>query len=133
MSKNLSNIVQTSSSITKYVVGLDQVDNTSDIAKPVSQATQTALNGKQQVLVSGTNIRTIGGASIIGSGSVTIAGDATATGTGTTLNISLSPTGVAAGTYNTVTVDTKGRVTSATNTPNVTYGRSLTMSLIFGY
>ena len=33
-------------SVTKAQVGLDQVDNTSDINKPVSNATQTALNGK---------------------------------------------------------------------------------------
>jgi phage-related tail fiber protein len=133
MSKNLSNIVQTSTSITKYVVGLDQVDNTSDIAKPISQATQLALNNKQSVLVSGTNIRTIAGANIMGSGAITIAGDATATGTGSTLNISLAATGVSAGTYNNVTVDTKGRVTAGTNAALVTNGRAITMSIIFGY
>jgi hypothetical protein len=32
--------------LSKVDVGLDQVDNTSDLAKPVSTATQTALNGK---------------------------------------------------------------------------------------
>lgn len=32
--------------VTKAQVGLDQVDNTSDLAKPVSTAQQTALNGK---------------------------------------------------------------------------------------
>lgn len=32
--------------VTKYQVGLDQVDNTSDANKPISNATQTALNGK---------------------------------------------------------------------------------------
>ena len=30
----------------KYAVGLDQVDNTSDTAKPISDATQVALNEK---------------------------------------------------------------------------------------
>lgn len=34
------------------------------------------------------------------------------------INVTLSNTGVAAGTYNTVTVDAKGRVTAATNTQN---------------
>ena len=33
-------------SVTKAQVGLSNVDNTSDLAKPVSTATQTALNGK---------------------------------------------------------------------------------------
>lgn len=36
----------TSSSLTKSSVGLGNVDNTSDLAKPVSTATQTALNNK---------------------------------------------------------------------------------------
>ena len=34
-------------SVTKAQVGLGNVDNTSDINKPISSATQTALNGKQ--------------------------------------------------------------------------------------
>jgi len=33
-------------SVTKAQVGLDQVDNTSDVNKPISNATQTALNSK---------------------------------------------------------------------------------------
>lgn len=32
--------------VTKEQIGLDQVDNTSDVNKPISNATQTALNGK---------------------------------------------------------------------------------------
>jgi len=39
---------------TKSQVGLDQVDNTSDADKPVSDATQAALNTKQDSLGSGT-------------------------------------------------------------------------------
>ena len=34
------------SGVTKYSIGLDQVDNTSDMDKPVSTAQQTALNAK---------------------------------------------------------------------------------------
>jgi hypothetical protein len=34
----------------KSLVGLSNVDNTSDANKPVSSATQTALNGKQDIL-----------------------------------------------------------------------------------
>jgi len=37
-------------SVTKAQVGLGNVDNTSDINKPVSNATQAALNGKQDFL-----------------------------------------------------------------------------------
>ena len=36
--------------VTKAQVGLGNVDNTSDLNKPVSTATQTALNGKQNTL-----------------------------------------------------------------------------------
>ena len=37
-------------SVTKTQVGLSNVDNTSDLNKPISTATQTALNGKQNTL-----------------------------------------------------------------------------------
>ena len=57
---------------TKSQVGLGNVDNTSDADKPISTATQTALNGKQPTLVSGTNIKTINNESILGSGNITI-------------------------------------------------------------
>jgi hypothetical protein len=54
----------------KAAVGLANVDNTSDANKPVSTATQTALNAKQDTLVSGTNIKTINGTSVLGSGDI---------------------------------------------------------------
>ena len=41
-----ANAVQTNISLTKADVGLGNVDNTSDANKPISTATQTALNGK---------------------------------------------------------------------------------------
>ena len=56
--------------VTKAQVGLGSVDNTSDIDKPISTAVQTALDTKQAVLVSGTNIKTIEGQSIVGSGNI---------------------------------------------------------------
>lgn len=59
-------------SVTKAQVGLGNVDNTSDLNKPISTATQTALNGKQETLVSGTNIKTINNNSLLGSGDITI-------------------------------------------------------------
>jgi len=57
-------------SVTKAQVGLGNADNTSDANKPVSTATQTALNAKQNTLVSGTNIKTINGTSVLGSGDI---------------------------------------------------------------
>ena len=51
-------------------VGLGSVDNTSDANKPVSSAQQTALNNKQIDLVSGTNIKTVNGTTLLGSGNL---------------------------------------------------------------
>lgn len=58
--------------LTKSDVGLGNVDNTSDADKPISTATQSALNNKQAKLVSGTNIKTINNESILGGGNLTI-------------------------------------------------------------
>ena len=86
--------LKTDLAITKADVGLDAVNNTSDLAKPISTLTQTALNtkaasththaiadttglqtaldAKQATLVSGTNIKTINNSSLLGSGNITI-------------------------------------------------------------
>jgi len=50
-----SHIASTSNphSVTKAQVGLSNVDNTSDLNKPVSTATQTALNGKENTITAG--------------------------------------------------------------------------------
>jgi hypothetical protein len=58
--------------LTATDVGLGNVDNTSDANKPVSTATQTALNLKQDTLVSATNIKTINGSSVLGSGNLDV-------------------------------------------------------------
>jgi hypothetical protein len=58
--------------LTKSDVGLGNVDNTSDADKPVSTAQATAIGAKQDTLVSGTNIKTINGNSILGSGNLAI-------------------------------------------------------------
>ena len=58
----------------KNAVSLSNVDNTSDANKPVSTATQTALNAKQDTLVSATNIKTINGSSVLGSGDLVVSG-----------------------------------------------------------
>jgi hypothetical protein len=73
-------IVDTSAAETKKItptalktaLSLNNVDNTSDANKPVSTATQTALDAKQATLVSGTNIKTINSTSILGSGNIAI-------------------------------------------------------------
>jgi len=73
-------IVDTSATTTKKVtptqlktsLALNNVDNTSDANKPISTATQSALNAKQDTLVSGTNIKTINGTSVLGSGNIAI-------------------------------------------------------------
>ena len=59
--------------LNKSAVGLGNVDNTSDASKPISTAVQTALNAKQDTLVSGSNIKTINGNSVLGSGDIQIA------------------------------------------------------------
>lgn len=56
--------------LTKGDVGLGNVDNTSDVNKPVSTAQQAALDAKQATLVAGTSIKTIAGASPLGSGNI---------------------------------------------------------------
>lgn len=61
--------------LNKAAVGLSNVDNTTDAAKPVSTATQTALNAKQNTLVSGTSIKTINGNSLLGSGDIVVSSD----------------------------------------------------------
>lgn len=72
--------------VTKAQVGLGNVDNTSDLNKPISTATQTALNAKQDTLVSGTNIKTINNESLLGDGNITISTTTNWGGIGGTLS-----------------------------------------------
>lgn len=58
--------------VTQAQVWLEFANNTSDLDKPISTATQTALNSKQDVLVSGTNIKTINGNSLLWAWDITI-------------------------------------------------------------
>ena len=51
---------------------LNLVDNTADVDKPVSTAQQTAIDLKQNTLVSGTNIRTLNGQPLLGSTDISI-------------------------------------------------------------
>lgn len=63
-------------SLAKADVGLENVDNTSDADKPVSDAQQTALDAKQDTLVSGTNIKTVNSTSLLGPGDIALSGAA---------------------------------------------------------
>lgn len=76
---------KTFQTLNKTAVGLANVDNTSDANKPISTAQQTALNAKQDTLVSGTNIKTINSSSILGSGNLVL-------GSGTDLSFSVTQT-----------------------------------------
>ena len=59
---------------------------------------------------------------LTGNQTVTLSGDATGSGT-TAISLTLANSGVAAGTYRSVTVDAKGRVTAGTNPTTVSgYG-----------
>lgn len=58
--------------VTKAQIGLSNVDNTSDLNKPLSTAVINALLTKQNVLVSGANIKTINGQTLLGAGDITI-------------------------------------------------------------
>lgn len=68
--ENHINNINNPHSVTKVQVGLGNVNNTSDLDKPISTATQAALDTKQATLVSGSNIKTINGNSILGSGDI---------------------------------------------------------------
>lgn len=61
---------KTFQTLDKNAVGLSNVDNTADVDKVISSSTQTALNNKQDLLVSGSNIKTIEGQSILGVGNI---------------------------------------------------------------
>lgn len=66
----------TKPSYTAAEVGLGNVNNTSDVDKPVSTAAAAALAAKQEQLVSGSNIKTVNGLSLLGSGDVSVSGAA---------------------------------------------------------
>jgi len=92
--------------LTKSDVGLSNVDNTSDASKPISTAVSTALEGKQNTLVSGTSLKTVAGLSLLGSGDVG-AIPLTHGGTGATSAVT-ARTALGLGTGSTYNIGTSG-------------------------
>jgi hypothetical protein len=74
----------------KTSLALNNVDNTSDLNKPISTLTQDALDNKQATLISGSNIKTINSTTILGGGDLQVAPasgiDAAAIATGVVSN-----------------------------------------------
>ena len=102
---NLSDVASTTTA--RANLGLGNVDNTSDASKPVSSATASALLAKQDTLVSATNIKTVNGNSLLGSGDLVIAGGGGGSGTVTSVSVTAA-NGV------------NGSVATATTTPAIT-------------
>jgi hypothetical protein len=101
----------------KTAVGLANVDNTSDANKPVSTAQQTALNAKQDTLVSGTNIKTLNSTSLLGSGNIVL----TANPSGVSGAIQFSNgSAFASDASNLFWDDTNNRLGVGTNAPTAT-------------
>ncbi len=76
--------------LSKNDVGLTNVDNTTDVDKPISTLTQNALNLKQDTLVSGTTIKTLNGQSVLGAGNIDVGAAIESTYTVVTRNGSIA-------------------------------------------
>jgi hypothetical protein len=115
---NINDTVTFDVVVDKNDVGLGNVDNTSDANKPVSTAQQTALNLKQNSLVSGTNIKTLNSNTLLGSGDLVI--DKTSVGLGNVANVdTTNATNITTGTLGdarlTANVTTQGNTFNAAN------------------
>ena len=102
----------TAQALTGYVDGTNAALTTTDTILAAFGKVQAQLNAKQA-----------SGAYLTGNQTITASGDATGSGT-TTLALTLASSGVAAGTYRSVTVDAKGRVTAGT-TPTTLSGYAI--------
>jgi hypothetical protein len=132
---------KTFQTLDKAAVGLSNVDNTSDADKPVSTAQATAIALKQDTLVSGTNIKTINGNSILGSGNLAISAAVNQAfrtyGTGFTLAASsgdrwyVIQSGTNSGTESNVQVSAEFAMTFTEIRVRTTGTQSATGSLVF--
>jgi len=101
---------------TAATVGLGNCNNTSDLNKPISTATQTALDGKAAAS------HTQAASTITGLATVATSGSASDLGTGTLPAARLPTSGVTSGSYGSstlvpvITVDGTGRITAASTT-----------------
>jgi hypothetical protein len=64
---------------------------------------------------------------LVGNQNITVSGDASGSGT-TAISLTLANSGVSAGTYSSVSVDAKGRVTGGTNPGYITGNQTITVS-----
>ena len=115
--------------LTKSDVGLANVDNTTDSSKPVSIAQQNALNLKQNVLVSGTNIKTVNSSSILGSGNLALLASINPSITGSITEQVYNLTGTAINPAN-GTIQYKTVSANTTFTETLTSGQSVLLRLI---
>jgi hypothetical protein len=115
-------------SLNKTAIGLANVDNTSDANKPVSTATSTALNAKQNTLISGTSIKTIAGLSVLGSGDLGVIPLAYGGTGGTTASTARSALGL--GTVATANIGSSGSVVPLLNNSNTTWSGNKILSAI---
>ena len=85
---NLSDLTNTTTALVNlgFTSTITELNYTDGVTSPI----QTQLDNKQNTLISGTNIKTINGSSVLGSGDIVISGtdDQTLTLAGTTLSIS---------------------------------------------
>ena len=121
--------------VTKAQVGLGNVDNTSDANKPISTATQTALNAKQDKLVtSGDNANFVAGSNVTLSqdattGKITVSSKNTTYSTGTSSTAGLTKLYTTTGTntdgtmtQNAIKTALDGKVSTAQGTGNAGKG-----------
>lgn len=93
----------------------------------LSTATATAVAATDSVLVAIGKLQAQVSTKISGNQTITLSGDATGSGA-TGITVSLANSGATAGSYNNVTVDAKGRVTSGSNASYLTSNQTITVS-----